>query len=94
MCLWPPQKEMGVKQFLKECHEFPPEDHQNLFDSLRKDRGEKMNDAQRTKGAYWKKYLKSEMLISATLGGVCRETICAENGTKANILEKETLSRV
>lgn len=82
-----------MKHLLKDCLDCPPDERKTLFDNLRKDWSDRKKGASQTKGAENNRNKESLVLLTDTLGGFFKETICADNGAIANIMGKQTLDR-
>lgn len=92
LCLWETHSSKGIRHFMKDCAECPADKRKELlatYHAKRKaERGAKRAaSASVPNGA-------SSVLFSADFAGVLCETLCADIGADANLMDADLLSRI
>lgn len=92
VCLWPAHKEAGLRHYIKDCKACPDDRRKELlkefFDARREGNGAKRAADCTSQPT------QSTVLFSAEFGGRLWETLCADIGADANLMDTTLLNRI
>lgn len=96
VCIYPPHKEKGLKQKLKDCKACPEDQKKSLFDEYTKERAEERRKSKHARrvGNHDEIHDNSSVLFTSVFADKIRGTIRANNGADVKIIDSATLENL